>query len=378
MRHKLSLIEQLCFVSVKIHCKSADGDEEDGTGSIISDGSNFYVITAGHCIKKNDSTPFNPNEITVTLFAGNNPVEISVTEVCSGFDFSGAKDYATLKIDDPHNEYDYYNHVKRCDVRLDEEEFFFYGYTKLVKRGRKFNLKQTGKDQWHLVDDQITNQNINPLTLMEGNSGAGVFFSKSGVLYNVGYIKQLLDIDGTYNDIIVYSSSHFDDVLSAQTKEDNLFSLVQKWTEMENEEIDAELKETYENYNVDYMDNLERKMNVLYSNPKEALEKLNVYLDYYLKGLALKRELGKSPYIDDKLNSRNGDVFQQFKDERSSFFNNSTDARQDMKDIKKQIMAAADETLKLDDIQKSVSKGFANYSIAEKLLICSLDYKKEI
>lgn len=67
-------------------------------------------------------------------------------------------------------------------------------------------------------------------------------FRKLDIYYYVGYVKRLFDEDGNQNDIIIYPASRFDDILAPVTKEVNFFNLVDKWTELENKEIDEELK----------------------------------------------------------------------------------------------------------------------------------------
>jgi hypothetical protein len=53
------------------------------------------------------------------------------------------------------------------------------------------------------------------------------------------------------------------------------------------------------------------------------------------------------------------------------------DARDDMGKIKEKITDITDGVLALHDRDKAVAQGYAEYSIAEKLLDCSLDYRKE-
>lgn len=371
-----SLIDLFTQVSVKIHCCD-DVDEEYGTGTLISDGEKFYVITAGHCVKKkSNDQPFSPCDIEITSFAGNTPQQIRVKAPVTRYDFTEGKDFAVLEIEKPEVEINLAENVKRCDTQLDEETYYFYGYSEPNEQGRLYTVRRTGKNQWHLRDDSITNQDLGAYQLMAGNSGAGVFFVKTGILYHIGYVKRMIDESGTQSDLIVYPTCCFDGVLPESTKESNLFELVEKWKELKRKEISDELMEYYKAHNQEFMGNLSRKMNVLYPNAKEAIEKERTQLSNFIRGLELTDEINKTSAIASTLREREKDLFEAFCEDRSEYVEDK-EARDDMGKIKKQIKELADEVLDLHDRDKSVAQGYADYSIAEKLLECSLDYKKE-
>ena len=81
----MSLIEQVCCVSVKILCEKKDKDKTDsslGTGKvIISDGDSYYVMTAGHCIKNSHDIVFDIDDIKIISYAKNTPQELSLLEI---------------------------------------------------------------------------------------------------------------------------------------------------------------------------------------------------------------------------------------------------------------------------------------------------------
>ncbi|RGN59246.1 MULTISPECIES: trypsin-like peptidase domain-containing protein [unclassified Bacteroides] len=372
----MSLIDQICCISVEILC-SDEADSSLGTGTIISDGVSYYVMTAGHCIKKNSNgAAFDISDIKVISYDNDVSHEINVLAI-DNYNLTEEKDFAILHIANPDISFDFMNNVKRCDDIIDEEKYFFYGYTELSKTGRIYELQRRGKSQWHLKSDNMVNQPKDAITLMGGNSGAGVFFRKLDIFYYVGYVKQLLDEDGNLNDVIVYPSSRFDNYLSPVTKDENFFKLVKTWTDMENKEENEELRRIYQQENVEYTKNLERKMDVLFSHPKEASDKSIFYLDQYIRGLRLNNEINKMPYVAEKLREKDQQAFMEIQELRSKYFIADMDARKDLKEVKDKIMEAASNILYTDDKDKTLSKGYANYSIAEKLLICSLDYIKE-
>ena len=341
----VSLIDLFTQVSVKIRCCD-DVDEENGTGTLISDGEKFYVITAGHCVKKkSNDKQFNHSDIEITSFAGKTPQQITVTAPITRYDFAEKMDFAVIEIEKPEVEINLVENVKRCDTQLDEETYYFYGYSEPNEQGRLYIVRRTGKNQWHLCDDSITNQDLGAYQLMGGNSGAGVFFEKTGILYHIGYVKRMIDESGTQSDLIVYPTCNFDDVL-------------------------------HKKHHQEYMGNLSRKINVLYPNGKEASERERTQLGNFIRGLELTAEINKTSAIARTLRERENDLFEAFCEDRSEYVEDK-EARDDMGKIKKQIKELADEVLDLHDRDKSVAQGYADYSIAEKLLECSLDYKKE-
>lgn len=372
----VSLIDLFTHVAVKIHCHD-DEDEEYGSGTLISDGERFFVLTAGHCVKKESNDQlFNLQNVEIISYSGSTPILIKLISPIVGYDLSEENDFAVLEVENPRVGVSLFENVKRCDAQLDEETYYFYGFTESNEKGRLYTVRRTGKDQWHLCDDVITNQDIEAYRLMAGNSGAGVFFVKTGILYHIGYVKRLIDEFGTQSDLIIYHTCNYDGIISERTKETNLFELVEKWTKLRHKEISDELMEYYKTHYMDYLGNLNRKMNVLYPNAEEAAEKERIQLGNYIRGLELNSEIKKSSSVAKTLRERENAAFTAFCDERSKYVEDK-EARDDMSNIKNRIKEIADDVLDIHDRDKSVAQGYAEYSIAEKLLECSLDYRKE-
>ena len=108
----MTVVERLIQVSVKIHCEDSL-DEEMGSGTLISDGTHYYVMTAGHCVlKKSNSQVFNVDDIVVTSYAESVPKTIHVREVCNLSNFSDNEDFAILLVDNPNVDFDYVNAIK--------------------------------------------------------------------------------------------------------------------------------------------------------------------------------------------------------------------------------------------------------------------------
>lgn len=368
-------IEELLQLSVKIECNHEE-ESSLGTGTIISDGYKFYVMTAGHCIKKYDGRPYDLSEIKVLLYSRHTWQPITLLGVIAA-DFTEEKDYALLNVAISESTFDYFNNIKCCGTIIHAENYAFFGYTKIAIDGRIFPLNRSSINGWHLVESNINNQELEAHRLMSGNSGAGVFFKRYGVYYYIGYLKRILDTHGSYNDIIIHLSSNFDSFLPSSTKEENIVKLVDKWLEIEKEMVDASLKLKYKEDNVEYQNNLERKVQVLFSDKNAALKRFDKFLDNYLNGLNLVNLMKGNVSLLKKLEDADRRVFENLNDYRNEYFNNDSEALGDLGKIKKELMNTVSNIFIDDNAEKTIARGYADYSIAMKLLLCSLDYKQK-
>lgn len=367
----MDIIDLLTKVSVRIDC---DDYDTHGTGTIIYDNGSYFVMTAAHCLITEEKTPIEANKISITAYAYDNPITIPVIEVVKGSEFSDDKDYALIRIEKPAIDFNYADLVKRCDITLDAESYFCYGFNKYNPYGKKYSLVHNGKNQWHLLNESITNQPVPALNIMGGDSGAAVFFQKADMLFCVGYLKKLNDPTGVGNDIIVYPMSDFDKLLSEETKESNFFKLVERWTTIEQEKNEEDLREVYGRENVEYLQNLERKMGVLYSREKE--KKVKQFLRHYTNGLKLKALVENNRHLAEKLAICCNKTFDNADEYRSEYFESGSDARKDLESIESKLEENVANVLDIRNAN-SVARGYANYNVAERLLNCSLDYKKD-
>ena len=369
--------EDLCSLSVRISCN--DGKSENGgSGTILFDGTQYYVMTAAHCLIKKDTTEFYDTEnIVITSYANHTNTTIKVLQIDDRSKIEDDVDCALMIIETPNLKFDYLNKVKCCDEIIADESFFFYGYggPDVDTHGRMFNVVRKGQNQWHLVDENIANQSLSAMKLMGGNSGAGVFFQRMGIYYCIGFVKSLLDVEGSFNDIIVLPISLFDEMLPVETKETNFFELVKNWNKKHDTLLEQEEKDCYRKDNVQYIQNLERKMAILYPHGEESKEKVEKQLECYLTGLRLANGLRKSPHIYNRLKEDEAEAYSDYEVDRSSYFSDSSQALADFRNVKETIRTAVSHALECSSNIKQMVNSYVNYDVAERLLICSLDYK---
>lgn len=113
-------------------------------------------------------------------------------------------------------------------------------------------------------------------------------------------------------------------------------------------------------------------------NTYEAKEKVEKQLECYLTGLRLANGLQKSPHIYNRLKEYEADAYRDYADDRSYYFCDSSQALADFRNVKETIRTAVSQALECSSNIKQMVNSYANYDVAERLLICSLDYKKEL
>ena len=366
----MSLIDDLACISVKIVA-----GKKIGTGTIMCDATNYYVLTAAHCVTRDGDMEFcQLEEISIFSYATGKEQPISVLKILENSCLADNKDFAVLIIQNPEISFDFFRRVRCCFSTIELESFFFYGYSGHFSNeygARYFELQMVGCNRFHFTGDLINNQYQRPLTLVEGCSGAGVFFHRHNVYYYVGYVKKLLDEYAVYDDLIVHGAKLFDELLPNSMKEQDMLAVVAEWCKKDKIEISEDLVKTYKAQNVSFVQNLKRKMDTIFANEEEAVAKVDFHLKNYLANLDLMHELQKETESYKVLKKNENDSFQDFKGFRSEYFQTRSEAIADLKDAFKLFSKSGRSVLG----DESISRKYASFVIAEKLMNCSLDYR---
>lgn len=202
---KLPHYKLLKKVSAKI-CKKGDGRELLGTGTVVQEGADFYVLTAGHCFRDSQGNQiFKKEDVQVYIHRekGLEPFDVKDLQL----DPYLAKDSAILKIDNPDNGFDFQQDIKLV-ADFNEEKSRAYGYIHIYPDGGKFDFEVIGDNHWRCID-KVSESGQNATKILKGLSGAGLFVEKDNTLYCIGYIKSTYDELGTMDDVVVYSMSNF-------------------------------------------------------------------------------------------------------------------------------------------------------------------------
>lgn len=198
--------EVLEEVSVRIDCLSKEGKiEKNGTGTLFSDGIDYFVITAAHCIQIGDSANrYEKADIRISLpQRGNKLLPVSDVPI---FELADAIDFSLIKIDynieDNDSSFDYVHGIKILGKDEFGTEEGLYGYTNTYPNGRLFRTHQVASETY-MIDENITASGLKFEKMLKGSSGAGVMVDKNDILYCLGYVKSRMDKNNRLDDIKV-------------------------------------------------------------------------------------------------------------------------------------------------------------------------------
>lgn len=366
-------INDLIQISAKIEV--VDNNNEIlslGTGTIVSDGMSLFVTTAGHCIKHVVEKELKLDRIRVFVFSKNSWLKVNVTGILDK-DITDKVDFTILKIEKFPTDFDYYNRVKLCNKIVDKEEFCLFGYTKIQQDGRKYSVSPTGINTWHLKDTDIDNKGEQANDIVGGNSGAGIFFERYGVYYMVSYVKGLVDVNGSNSDIVAFPVSRFSN-LPKCIIEDNIIHLVEKWESIRQMHAEKSLIDDYRMNNSEYYNNLAYKMGVIFSGGDQDRMIYN-HIDDYEKGLKLNTLLEKNPMLLKEVQDTDNSVFDDIDRHRPRTYSSKADAYDDLESVRSSLKKAFIGVITHDNESNTLATGYANYSVANRLLICSLKYR---
>ena len=202
----LPSIEDLLKISVKI-IKTGDGGKEEllGTGTIVFDGLDYYVLTAAHCFRDdqgNDNCGL--DEVRVVLYDKNAPVRITPYDWWKS---SVEDDAAWLKIQNPNNGFDFQEGLRLLGSPIDEQACV-YGYTLGVSEGRKYVYERKSVSIWS-CHENITANGGNLYDTVSGSSGGGLLVKVEDVVYCMGYVKKTFDDHAKLDDVVMHTMDKF-------------------------------------------------------------------------------------------------------------------------------------------------------------------------
>lgn len=204
---ELPAIEDLKLLSVKISKKEKNTEPELlGTGTIVCDGVDFYVITAAHCFRDKDGQQNCwKDDIELTLY--NDQYKPTNLEIKS-LDMSDTKeDTAIISIKTPPGSGYYFNTLKLLGKELDGLGYVF-GYTQKRPEGRRFEYKRVNTNIWS-NNDGIQEKGEDFFKTIKGSSGGGVFVKIDDRVYCMGFIRSTFDDESSLADVKVQPVNRF-------------------------------------------------------------------------------------------------------------------------------------------------------------------------
>ena len=194
-------------ISVKIS-KIDDGGLETllGTGTIMTDGVEYYVLTAAHCFRdKQDKDNCKLEELVITYY--DNDKHPTQQKPYDWWKSSVADDAAWLKIKDPHNGFDFQNGLKLLGEEIDEQACV-YGYTEDKPEGFRqiYTIKSLG--MWR-CEEGVSANGGELFDTIRGTSGGGLLVKVEDTIYCMGYVKKTFDDNQVLDDVTIYPVSKF-------------------------------------------------------------------------------------------------------------------------------------------------------------------------
>lgn len=202
----LPSIDELLKVSVKIiKAKDGGGEELLGTGTIVFDGVDYYVLTAAHCFRDNQGVDnCELKEIEIVLFDMRAPIRITPDDWWKS---SVEDDAAWLKIKNPNNGFNFQEDLRLLGSPIDEQACV-YGYTLGIREGRKYVYERKGLSTWS-CQENITANGGELYDTVSGSSGGGLLVKVEDVIYCMGYVKKTFDDNAKLDDVVMHTMDKF-------------------------------------------------------------------------------------------------------------------------------------------------------------------------
>jgi hypothetical protein len=372
------MIEQCC---ARIHLLDEDGKKfNQGSGVIVFDNSQFFVVTADHCVFGDEGqyAGITPDRIWVDIQSSYDSAFRRVT-VLSIHANHKEHDWVMLQTENPQIECDFPQILKAFNF-VSDEKVRFCGY-------QNFNADQyrpwgavvltvaTTQFRISVINDKFQQGGESGSMLAKGLSGSGVFISKNDKLYLIGFLKSVVGDIALNSDIDCCLLSNLQGNLTDQFFDMSDVNFIEQYVrEIDNNQAENDI-ENWAMANVTYFDNLNRKASVLY--PAEKAKKIS--------SSRIVEFLWRSATLE-SLRKDNTEILLQYERTAKVFENRVRETyTQDISD--RQLAKVQLQKLEQDFAEsiKSIFNDKSNYlnidlarhKVTEWLMNCSFDFKEE-
>ena len=377
----MTILDDIRYVAVRINCSSENGGEKQGTGTLIKDGGRCFVMTAAHCLKGKDKRKFDRQDIRISIVLGkDDEVAIEVVDVVEYCDEEN-KDWALVEVKGPDVDFQY-ERVRRCYNAADnhKEEFYFYGFTEMEPEGALYKVENRSMagGYWHLKDIPIDGQVDNAHKLIDGNSGAGVFFVHGEIVYFVGYVKALINKNGAYSDFVMLNFPQTQTKLTDDSVRNITLDVLKYWIREISKNESEKAKSRLGEEKPVFLANLDRKMTVICADDEDRERLSDSHIASYIEGSEIMLGLlNKGNTLYEELNEEDAELVKEINKGRKTKFATEDSAEKDLDNVKDRYSKYAEKKFRYDNEQKTVANKYTAFRVAEKLMDCSIDYKKK-
>ena len=197
-------LSDLKKVTVKITCANSS----EGSGTIVSAGGFFYVLTAAHVIENEIKDGHLPSDqIVVSITRNSQKYRLTIAEVIY---YNPTDDAAVMRVHDIGN-----MPISGLDkVRLLSTNVSgpaeLCGFKKGENNAIHYAFEHRGENCWATVNIQQKVQSLEPVINFEGTSGGGIFYQDSDkVLYMAAFMSGVGRFDGNNNEFVCMPSVNY-------------------------------------------------------------------------------------------------------------------------------------------------------------------------
>lgn len=197
-------ISDLKKVTVKISCANSS----EGSGTIVSVGGVFYVLTAAHVIEnETHDGHLQADQIGISITRNSQKYGFSIADEIY---YNRADDAAVMRVLDIGN-----MPISGLDkVRLLTTNVSgpaeLCGFHKGEKTPKHYAFDHRGDNCWAIVNVQLKVQSLEPVINFEGTSGGGIFYQDTDrVLYMAAFMSEVGRHDGNNNEFVCLPSANF-------------------------------------------------------------------------------------------------------------------------------------------------------------------------
>jgi hypothetical protein len=372
------IIQQCC---ARIHIVDNLGNKfNQGSGVIISDNAQHFVITADHCVygDKNQYKDITADEIWVDV-QDNYDSEFRRIAVVGIVSNHKDHDWVMLQIEDPQINCDFPKIFKALNFVTDEE-VKFCGYQSLnVKQYRPWtaSILTIAPTQFRIkiINDTFQQGGESGSWLAKGLSGSGVFISKNDKLYLIGILKSVVGDVALNNDIDCCLLSNLKGKLTDKFLDLTDVNFIEDYVrEIENNQAENDI-ENWALANVEYFDNLNRKASVLYPAEKAKQISSERIVEFLWRSATL--EILRKDNSEILLQyERTAKLFE--KRVRETYTQEISDRQQAKGQLQKLEQDFAESIKSIfNDKSNYLNIDLARHKVTEWLMNCSFDFKEE-
>ncbi|MBE7645183.1 trypsin-like serine protease [Tenacibaculum finnmarkense genomovar ulcerans] len=362
------ILEKSC---VRITIKKEGENINQGSGVIIVNDNNYYVLTAFHCL--GDSLP-NINDIYIETQEDYKSEfkKINIVSIKSSDDI---KDWVLIKIDF-HDEENLLQKINLGKGFINKEQVVFYGYQGILNTQFRFfngeiNLVTTNKQEFviKLKNDSFSQGDLDGNEVAQGLSGSGVFIEKNEKLFLIGILNSVNTERALHDDINCCSVVNLSGIIG---QIDNMSDIdfLKQWEEnLENKKTIKDL-ENYRLLNNKYFKYLERKNKVIYDTEEIANKNTQKQL---LKYLSLQENIDQLSFNNPHLHNKFINIVKKFQDavedDYSKSVINNNEAKNTKIDLKNHLKYELEKVIPND-----IEIDLADFQVIKWLLDCSLNF----